>query len=47
MSGRYEKSGDPLTKGLSMAVALGALALVLASPGTSSGLGWSQPWRPS
>src|SRR5438046_47264 len=31
MSGRYEKSGDPLTKGLSMAVALGALAFGAAA----------------
>jgi ABC-type transporter Mla subunit MlaD len=31
MSGRYEKSGDPLTKGLSIAVALGALAFGAAA----------------
>src|SRR5947207_1963230 len=31
MSGKYEKSGDPLTKGLSMAVALGALAFGAAA----------------
>ena len=31
MSGKYDRSGDPLTKGLSMAVALGAWAFGAAA----------------
>ncbi|MFL5735703.1 MAG: hypothetical protein ACJ78Q_21300 [Chloroflexia bacterium] len=31
MSGRYDRSGDPLTRGLSMAIALGALAFGAAA----------------